>query len=178
MQSLLLWLGAASIIFATITDYYDGKIARRLGVVSSFGKLMDPLADKIIVMAGYVVLVEIKYPGTTGPLIPSWIVVIILAREFFVTGLRQIALERNTVIEADRLGKHKTGWQLGLLIGITSLLALRATLMPFAFFQKIALYYDIAFQCALFVTLCIVLTLTICSGFSYFYKNRHLININ
>lgn len=78
------WLATITIVFATITDYYDGKIARKLGLESSFGKLMDPLADKLIVMAGFIACMSITRPHTSTPLISGWFVIIILAREFLL----------------------------------------------------------------------------------------------
>ncbi|MDD4280010.1 MAG: CDP-diacylglycerol--glycerol-3-phosphate 3-phosphatidyltransferase [Candidatus Sumerlaeales bacterium] len=174
-QILCLWLGAITIIFATVTDYYDGKIARQRGLVSSFGKLMDPLADKILVMSGYVLLIEISYPGTMTALAPAWAVILILAREFFVTGLRQIALEKGVVISADRLGKHKTGWQLGLLIGVAVLLAFRATISVFSCVRPFLPVYDEITLFAFYLVLVIVLVLTLLSGYFYFRNNWALI---
>ena len=172
------WLATITIVFATITDYYDGKIARKLGLESSFGKLMDPLADKLIVMAGFIACMSITRPHTSTPLISGWFVIIILAREFFVTGLRQIALEKGIVMGADRLGKHKTGWQLGLLISVCSLLAIRHTTCLFDVPPSFLQLYDILFIWILNINLTVVFILTIWSGISYFYTNRNLIHVD
>lgn len=104
-------------ILAAVTDFLDGYLARKYQVVSDFGKLMDPLADKILVCAAYVYL-------TWVGLCPFWATIIIVFREFLVTGIRQIALTRNYVMAADWCGKWKTGFQLAFCI---------AALVPFAY---------------------------------------------
>ena len=171
-------LATLTVIFAAITDYYDGKIARAMGIVSSFGKLMDPLADKLIVMAGFVGFMTISRPDNSGFILPAWYVIIILAREFFVTGLRQIALEQGIVVSADRLGKHKTGWQLGLLIGVCALLTIRYTLKIFEISQQHLAWFDAVFYWTLNFTIIVVFVLTVWSGIAYFYNNRNLIKID
>lgn len=88
-------------LFAGCTDFVDGWLARKLNLVSDFGALMDPLADKIFVAATYVMMVHAKT-------VPAVIVIIIISREFMVTGLRQLAAKKGTVIAADNLGKIKT----------------------------------------------------------------------
>lgn len=95
------WLYSA----ATITDFFDGWLARRRGLVTVMGKFLDPLADKLIVMAMLVLLVGLNR-------IPGWIVVILLAREMTINGLRAIASSEGLVIAADTLGKYKTAFQM------------------------------------------------------------------
>ena len=97
---------------AAISDWLDGYLARKLNLVTSLGKLMDPLADKILVASAFV------FFSSVG-LCPPWITIVIIGREFLVTGLRQIAVEKGEVIAADRLGKWKTTFQ--LTYGITCL---------------------------------------------------------
>lgn len=99
-------------VLATISDWLDGYLARKLNLVTSLGKLMDPLADKILVASAFV------YFSSEG-LCPVWVTSVIIGREFLVTGLRQIAIEKGEVIAADSLGKWKTTFQ--LTFGITSL---------------------------------------------------------
>ena len=103
------FVGLWSFVFAAISDFLDGYLARKLGQVTSTGKLMDPLADKVLVAAAYVFLVSVN-------LCPAWVAIVILAREFLVTGLRQIAVEQGMVLAADRLGKWKTGFQIAYCI--------------------------------------------------------------
>lgn len=110
MESVLgHWIALVSFVIAAISDFVDGWLARKLGLVTPMGKLMDPLADKVLVGAAFI------YLSTMG-LAPVWVTVVIIAREFMVTGLRQIALEAGQVMAADRLGKWKTGLQLTFCI--------------------------------------------------------------
>ena len=103
------WIALVSFVIAAISDFVDGWLARKLGLVTPMGKLMDPLADKVLVSAAFI------YLSTKG-LAPVWVTVLIIAREFMVTGLRQIAVEAGHVMAADRLGKWKTGMQLTFCI--------------------------------------------------------------
>jgi len=99
-------------IIASVTDFFDGFIARRLKAVSDTGKLLDPLADKILVMAALVMLVGQRADIDGAPWVPAWMVVIILARELWITGLRGIAATRGTVIAAGTGGKWKSALQI------------------------------------------------------------------
>lgn len=103
------WVALVSFVVAAISDFVDGWLARKLGLVTPMGKLLDPLADKILVGAAFV------YLSAEG-LCPVWVTVVILAREFLVTGLRQIAMEAGQVLAADGLGKWKTTLQLTFCI--------------------------------------------------------------
>lgn len=107
--------GAAFVLFlaASLTDFLDGWIARRFNLVTDFGKLMDPLADKILVTSAMVLL-------AVEGLLPAWFVIVVLFREFLVTGVRMLALSQRTVIAADFWGKLKTVVQMvlvGLILG-------------------------------------------------------------
>lgn len=109
------WFGAnqlipdlvALIIFvvASLTDLIDGKIARKHNLVTNFGKFMDPLADKLLVCAALIALVEMKR-------IPAWVVIVIISREFIISGFRLIASDNNVVIAASYWGKFKTTFQM------------------------------------------------------------------
>ena len=103
------WIALVSFVIAAISDFVDGWLARKLGLVTAMGKLLDPLADKILVCSAFV------YLSAEG-LCPVWVTVVILAREFLVTGLRQISMEAGHVMAADRLGKWKTTLQLTFCI--------------------------------------------------------------
>jgi CDP-diacylglycerol--glycerol-3-phosphate 3-phosphatidyltransferase len=109
-------LALAVFAAAAFTDYLDGHLARKHGWITNFGKLMDPLADKVLMAAGFVMLIE---PG----LIPAWAVVTILAREFLVTGLRLLAGAQGKILAAEGLGKHKTAWQIATLVYLLAYLA-------------------------------------------------------
>lgn len=152
------WLGtmipttqiAATIVFAaaSITDFLDGQIARRQHLVTNFGKFADPLADKMIVMTAFVLLVELG-------LAPAWVVAIIVCRELAVTGLRLIVVENDgEVIAAAWPGKIKTTSQMFAII----FLLLNDFLLPGFRLGTILLYVCLFF--------------TIYSGIDYFVKNR------
>ena len=104
---------AALVIFiiASLTDYFDGKIARRDNLITDFGKLMDPLADKILTGSAFIAFVGLD-------LMPAWMVIIIVARELAITGLRLLAASKNIVLAAERFGKHKTISQITAIIAV------------------------------------------------------------
>ena len=101
----------SAVIFSTgaITDWLDGFFARRRGLVTNFGTLMDPIADKLLVSSACIMLVSHGW-------VAGWIVCIIIAREIAVTGLRNILIEKGEDVSASPLGKYKTGFQVGALI--------------------------------------------------------------
>lgn len=103
------WIALIIFVIASLTDLLDGKIARKYGLVTTFGKFADPLADKILVISAMICLVEL------GDL-ASWIVVTIVAREFIISGFRIIAAEKNVVIAASYWGKFKTVFQMTMVI--------------------------------------------------------------
>lgn len=111
---------AALIIFllAGVTDYFDGEIARRYGEVTNFGKLMDPLVDKIMMAAALISLVPLGA-------IPAWAATTVVARDFLITGLRLMASARGQILPAERLGKHKTSWQIATVVFFLVLLSAR-----------------------------------------------------
>lgn len=104
------FLALAAFVIASLTDMLDGKIARKYNLVTNFGKFMDPLADKLLVCAALIVLVEMGR-------IPSWIVVVIISREFIISGFRLIASDKGVVIAASYWGKFKTTFQM-IMIGM------------------------------------------------------------
>src|ERR1700746_1047143 len=91
-------------LLAGVSDFVDGEIARRYGIVTNFGKLMDPLVDKIMVAAAFISLVPLKA-------VPAWAATTVVARDFLITGLRLMASAKGRVLPAERLGKQKTSWQ-------------------------------------------------------------------
>ena len=103
------WAALVLFIVASLTDLLDGKIARKYNLVTTFGKFMDPLADKVLTISGMICLIELGR-------IPSWIVVIIVAREFIISGFRLIATEHGIVIAANYWGKFKTTFQMIMII--------------------------------------------------------------
>jgi CDP-diacylglycerol--glycerol-3-phosphate 3-phosphatidyltransferase len=143
-------IGALIFIIASATDWIDGYYARKYQLVTNLGKFLDPLADKLLVSAALIVLVELHYA-------PSWMVIVIISREFAVTGLRLVLAGEGEVVAANMLGKIKT-W--------TQIVAISALLLhnwPFSFisfpFADLALWVAVIF--------------TIWSGWDYFAKNKH-----
>ena len=116
----------ALIIFcvAAITDFFDGHLARKYNLVSSFGKIMDPLADKLLVFSALVCFIQMD-------VVSVWAPIIIIAREFFVTSMRVVAVSKGKVIAASWWGKIKTNVQLFAIIGAMILLAI-GRIMPFS----------------------------------------------
>lgn len=157
-------------LVAGITDYLDGHLARRSDQVTSFGQLMDPLTDKVLVCAAFVALVE-------QDVVPGWIAVVVLAREFLVTGLRLLGADKGRIIPAGRWGKHKTAWQMGALTALLLGLAVRDDLLPRLGPAWAPSYYG-NFQ---FLALCISLAVgmvTVASGLGYFLEHRDLIRMH
>src|SRR5467141_1064752 len=104
-------------LLAGVSDFIDGEIARRYGIVTDFGKLMDPLVDKIMVAAAFISLVPLKA-------VPAWAATTVVARDFLVTGLRMMASAKGRILPAESLGKQKTSWQIITIIFFLTLLSL------------------------------------------------------
>lgn len=159
---------AALIVFviAAITDFLDGHLARKHGLVTNFGKLMDPLADKILMCAGFVLLTRLE-------LIPAWIVIAIISREFLVTGLRLVASAEGIVLAAENLGKYKTVSQ---IVTIIYFLVYLASADPaFAWMKPVFENPIVGVKLLGTNLIWISLILTLLSGFNYVWKNRQLL---
>jgi len=157
-------IALAAFVLGAISDWLDGYLARRMGLVTSLGKLLDPLADKILVCSGFV------YLSAEG-LCPVWVTALILSREFLVTGIRQIALEEGKVIAADKLGKWKTTFQ--LIFIITALVYLTFESVQSTNPVVTALQFLSDKEHLLFpLSLWPAVALTVVSGWSYFWKSR------
>ena len=142
------WIALAVFILASLTDLLDGKIARKYNLVTNFGKFMDPLADKLLVCSAMICLVEMH-------IIPAWIVIIIIAREFIISGFRLIASDNGVVIAASYWRKFKTVFQMVMIcLMIANIPALR-------------LLTDIVMWVALI--------LTIVSLIDYLWKNKEVV---
>lgn len=163
---------AALIIFvvASLTDWWDGWLARRNNQETSFGALMDPLADKVLVAAAFICFIEQhNYRGTA--LVQAWMVLLVVAREFLVTGLRLVAREQGVVLKAERLGKHKTISQMVTIIVVLVGLAARD---DWGCLGLDCARFDAAFSRATFVLMGATVVLTVWSGIAYLVKNRKL----
>ena len=147
MTGIYNYIAVAIFIVASLTDLLDGKIARKYNLVTNFGKFMDPLADKLLVCSAMICLIQ------TGQL-AAWIVVIIIAREFIISGFRLIASDNGVVIAASYWGKVKTFVQMAMSI----FLVFHFQAEVFRIFESILIYASVI--------------LTIISLVDYIYKNR------
>ncbi len=144
------WIGLIIFIVAALTDLLDGWIARKYNIVTNFGKFMDPLADKLLVCSMLICLVALGR-------IEAWIVIVIIAREFIISGFRLVASDQGVVIAASYWGKFKTVFQL-IMIGF---LMVEETWFVFHIVSRILVW--------------IALALTIVSLVDYIYKNRNVL---
>jgi len=152
---------------ASLTDYFDGKIARRDNLITNFGILMDPLADKILVCSSFIAFVGLGW-------IPAWMVVIIVARELAITGLRLLAASKNVVLAAEGYGKHKT---ISQIIAIIAILVLKS-------YAEWGVVGTGVFGCHVFgepwitwfepFSIWVAVALTFISGTLYLWRNRQL----
>ncbi len=157
---------AALLIFilAGATDFIDGEIARRYGVVTSFGQLMDPLVDKIMMAAAFISLVPLKA-------VPAWAATAVVARDFLITGVRLMASAKGRVLPAERLGKHKTSWQIITVIFFLSLLSI----LELQYADRNTEWWLRAWQTAGPLLVWITVGLTVYSGLGFAWRNRQLI---
>jgi len=159
----------ALLLFSTagLTDYFDGRIARERGLITQFGILMDPLADKILTCSAFIAFVG-------RGIMPAWMVVLIVARELAITGLRLLAASQNVVLAAERFGKHKTISQIVAIIAILLVAAypqwgpFAETLLGWPIFGRswLAWVRELSKWTAVI--------LTIVSGGVYLWRNRQL----
>ncbi|MEI7640752.1 MAG: CDP-diacylglycerol--glycerol-3-phosphate 3-phosphatidyltransferase [bacterium] len=160
-------------IIASITDFLDGHLARKFNVVSNFGKVMDPLADKILVFSAFICFVELG-------LVPAWMVVIIISRDFFINGIRMMAAHKGDVIEASWWGKTKTIMQIATIIVILFLSAIQNTIQLYE--PRWENYLENSGNTGKFLLSCIYYApywmmfvaaiFALVSGFDYFFKTR------
>ena len=141
-------IALALFIIASLTDLLDGKIARKYNLVTNFGKFMDPLADKLLVCSALICLIELNA-------LPAWMVIIIISREFIISGFRLIASDNGVVIAASYWGKFKTTFQM------VSVVLLILDIPALAFVPTICVW--------------IALLLTIVSLVDYIYKNHKIL---
>ena len=151
----LLWIALVIFVVASITDFLDGHLARKLGLVTNLGKFMDPLADKMLVITTLLALIDLGHQGRLfAGTFPTWIVAFIILRELMVSGIRVLAASQNIVLAANYWGKLKTVVQ--MITIIVYLLPVELRFMP-----TVAIILAYA-----------SLVLTLLSGFIYLWENR------
>ena len=153
-------------IAASLTDLFDGIIARRRNLITDFGKLMDPLADKVLICSAFIAFIELGW-------MPAWMVVLIVARELAITGLRLLAASKNLVLSAERQGKNKTISQ------ITAIIALLVTHshVDWGIVGQLFAIEVVGHAWAWWVaeiSIWVAVALTVLSGFLYLWKNREV----
>lgn len=141
------WISLGIFAIASLTDLADGKIARKYNLITNFGKFMDPLADKLLVCSAMIALIELER-------IPAWIVIVIIAREFIISGFRLVASDNGVVIAASYWGKFKTTFQMIMVI------LMIADIPELSILTTVIMY--------------IALVLTVVSLIDYLVKNWHV----
>ena len=168
-KTIAFWL----FIFASFTDWWDGWLARRNKITTDFGILLDPLADKILTCAAFVCFVEIKTPNNLS-LVQAWMVVIIIAREFIISGLRLLSAQRGVALPADLLGKQKTVSQMVsigfILLGLMLLWDYPNALGTEANAAHVWQWFPII----VFWLMMLTVLLTVISGVSYLIRGHRL----
>lgn len=166
------------IVIGAITDFLDGQIARRKNLVTNLGKFLDPLADKLLICTAFIILlnqnllnqVNARYTGQAVPtLISWWMVIIILAREFMVTGVRLLAAGQGRVIAASKYGKIKTTLQFITIIFIF------AGGVPFIQGEKMVVNIPVWYDITAKILIIAMLAITIFSGYDYLSKNMDVL---
>ena len=156
-------MALATFLVAAFTDYLDGFLAKKYNHITDFGKIMDPVADKILVIAAFLAFVEMK-------LVPAWMVVIIILREMVITSIRVRALMYRQVLPAGIGGKHKTVSQMLSILVILVFIVIRETgTSVFGFWNSSFEYW---YRQMIFILMLITVALTIVSGVSYLAGNR------
>jgi CDP-diacylglycerol--glycerol-3-phosphate 3-phosphatidyltransferase len=154
---------------AGITDFLDGRIARARNLITNFGKLMDPLADKVMVCSAFIAFVESTHLNPNAPVkVGAWMVVVIVGRELAITGLRLLAASKNIVLAAERYGKHKTISQIVCLIALLVVDAMNE--WPEALKNFFAPWTPLFAEIMLWITV----VLTAASGLIYLWRNREI----
>ncbi len=152
-------------VLACATDFLDGWVARKKGLISDFGKIMDPLADKVLVVGLFLTFVQLQLVG-------AWVVVVIIVREFLITGMRVFALRRGVVLAAENAGKHKTVSQMAAILSILVFLIFKESRPCFSFWDETL---ESSFLVGIHIMIGLAVFFTVYSGLVYLWRNRHLI---
>ena len=165
-------LALATFVGAALTDYYDGKIARKRNSVTNFGRLFDPVADKVLVAAAFISFLDKEYLG-----IPSWMVIVIVGRELLVTGFRSIAASNGAVISAQKWGKLKAVSQMVCAIAILALIAGRDAILTFSESANAGLLvsYEQSMRSTTMVLVTFTVFLTVVSALILFQEHRRFL---
>jgi len=152
-------------VFAAVSDYFDGYIAKKNNMSTDFGRLMDPIADKILVLSAFGAFLQLS-------LIELWMLVIIVSREILITSLRMFALNKGRVLAASRAGKHKTVSQMVVILIILSFIVFKEIVLKYYTWNPA---WEKVFRQGIFYLMLITVGLTLYSGLSYLWENRKVI---
>lgn len=152
-------------IIAALSDFVDGLIAHKRNMVTDFGKLMDPIADKILVIAAFIAFVQMQ-------LVDGWMVVIIIFREILITSLRLFSLNKGKVLSAARAGKHKTVSQMIAIFFILVFIVFKEVMITFYTWNP---RWEDLFKGSINILMLLTVVLTLYSGLSYLWENRKII---
>ncbi len=156
-------LALVTFIIAAFSDYLDGFLAKKYNMTSDFGKIMDPVADKVLTLAAFLAFVEMK-------LVPAWMVVIIIMRELLITSIRLMALRNKEVLQAGMGGKQKTVSQMvSILVILVFIVFKEMGVRAFDFWNPTFEYWH---RQLIFILMLITVALTVISGFSYIIGNK------
>lgn len=164
-----LWAKVASLaifIFAALSDFFDGLIAHRKNMVTDFGRLMDPIADKILVLAAFAAFVQMQ-------LLDAWMFVIIVSREILITSLRLFALNKGKVLSPTRAGKHKTLSQMLVIFSILGFIVAKEAMLSYFTWNPA---WERFFRQGIYLLMLLTVGLTLYSGISYLWENRKIIS--
>lgn len=151
-------------IAAALTDLFDGMLAKSRNLITDFGKIMDPIADKILVLAAFLSFIQLQ-------LIPAWCVIVIIGRELLITSLRLFAFSKGVVIAASKGGKHKTVSQMSAIIIILVSLVFKDVMKAYFSWSPV---FDKAIGSIIYLSMLSTAALTLISGIAYIWSNRHL----
>jgi len=163
-----LWFKVLALVIfiaAALSDLFDGMIAKKRNMITDFGRLMDPIADKILVLAAFAAFLEMQ-------LIEAWMFVIIVSREILITSLRLFALNKGKILSAVRAGKHKTVSQMAVIFYILGFIVVKEAVKSYSEWNPV---WEEYFRKSINILMLITVGLTLYSGLSYLWENRKVI---
>jgi CDP-diacylglycerol--glycerol-3-phosphate 3-phosphatidyltransferase len=161
------WKIASLLIFtsAAISDFLDGMLASKRNMITDFGKLMDPIADKILVLSAFAAFVQMG-------LVRDWMFMIIISREILITSLRLFALNKGKVLSAGKMGKGKTVSQMVIIFVILGFIVFKEVMLSYYTWNP---NWEYGFHQGIDIFMWFIVALTLYSGFSYLWSNRKII---
>jgi CDP-diacylglycerol--glycerol-3-phosphate 3-phosphatidyltransferase len=158
-------VGLLVFTLAALSDFFDGLIAKRKNMITDFGRLMDPIADKILVLAAFAAFLQMR-------IINAWMFMVIISREILITSLRLFALNKGKVLSASKAGKHKTVSQMTVVFIILGFIVFQKVMKRFFIWNP---NWDNFFKASIYVLMLFIVGITLYSGLSYLWENRKII---